>query len=339
MKVDVIYNEDCLEGMKRLSDKSINLIIADPPYNINKAEWDRIPNYIEWLGMRLLEMQRILKDNGSFYLFHNDFLRMVEIQNWINKNTKFIFKQLIVWNQRFEDMEWIDKNGRKRTYKDYSAILTNNSLRNYKKMAEYILFYTFQDENSLDLIMFNDNNFSSIKSYLKEERKKVRKHYSFSSKEFNDYTLRLGCSTTPYKNWFCNTGYWEMASKEQYKLLQKSGFFQRPYEELRQEYKCLRQEYESVRYAFNNQKTHHSVWNYEIAEKNGHITPKPIPLIENTLRHSSNKDDFVLIPFVGSGNDCMACRELDRHYVGFEINPEYCEMAKKRLSEMQLELI
>ena len=45
------------------------------------------------------------------------------------------------------------------------------------------------------------------------------------------------------------------------------------YESLRQEYESLRQEYESLRYTFNNQKTHHSVWNYSIAEKNGHVTP------------------------------------------------------------------
>ncbi|GAH94471.1 unnamed protein product, partial [marine sediment metagenome] len=41
-------NEDCLVGMKILPDNSVNLIIADPPYNIGKAEWDKIPDYIKW---------------------------------------------------------------------------------------------------------------------------------------------------------------------------------------------------------------------------------------------------------------------------------------------------
>jgi len=39
------------------------------------------------------------------------------------------------------------------------------------------------------------------------------------------------------------------------------------YESLRREYESLRREYESLRYTFNNQKTHHSVWDYEIARK------------------------------------------------------------------------
>jgi site-specific DNA-methyltransferase (adenine-specific) len=35
-----VYNEDCLETMKRMEDNSIDLILTDPPYGINIAEWD-----------------------------------------------------------------------------------------------------------------------------------------------------------------------------------------------------------------------------------------------------------------------------------------------------------
>lgn len=40
MKVDVIYNKDCLEGMKRLPSKSIDLVVTDPPYGVNYDIWD-----------------------------------------------------------------------------------------------------------------------------------------------------------------------------------------------------------------------------------------------------------------------------------------------------------
>jgi len=63
METNKIINADCLEFMATLPDKCIDLIIADPPYNIKKAEWDDIPDYINWLGKRFLECQRILKDN------------------------------------------------------------------------------------------------------------------------------------------------------------------------------------------------------------------------------------------------------------------------------------
>jgi len=91
MKLDIIYNEDCLEGMKRLPSKSVNLIIADPPYNIRKANWDRIPNYIEWCGQWLIECQRVLKYNGSLYMFHNYMPTILKLMIWIEKHTDFIF--------------------------------------------------------------------------------------------------------------------------------------------------------------------------------------------------------------------------------------------------------
>ena len=152
---------DCLEKMKEIPDKSINLVLIDPPYNINKADWDKwktVDAYVEFMGQVFLECQRVLKDNGSFYFFHNDFLQIVELQNYINKNTKFIFKQLLVWNKRF-------KEARNKGFLDGFCEVEN--LRNYQQMAEYCLFYTFQDETGLNNIMLDINNFKSLRDYFK----------------------------------------------------------------------------------------------------------------------------------------------------------------------------
>ena len=70
---------DCLKAMKEIPDKSVNLIVADPPYNIGKAEWDKIDNYIEWCGSWLMECQRVLADNGSMYIFHNDMEQIADL--------------------------------------------------------------------------------------------------------------------------------------------------------------------------------------------------------------------------------------------------------------------
>ena len=70
-----LYNGDCLEKLKLLEDKSVNLILIDPPYNIKKAKWDTwrtVEEYVNFMGQVFLECQRVLKDNGSFYFFHND---------------------------------------------------------------------------------------------------------------------------------------------------------------------------------------------------------------------------------------------------------------------------
>ena len=102
-----LYKGDCLEIMKNIESNSVNLVLIDPPYNINKdKKWDKwktVDAYVEFMGQVFLECQRVLKNNGSFYFFHNDFLQIVELQNWINKNTKFKFRQLLVWNKRFKD--------------------------------------------------------------------------------------------------------------------------------------------------------------------------------------------------------------------------------------------
>ena len=131
---------DAFELLKQLPDKSVDLVLIDPPYNIGKDEWDKIENYTEWFGSVLKEIERVLKENGSFYFWHNQFLTMVEIQNWINKNSKLIFNQLIVWDKWHNPIE--KGNNRQGAF---FKIVHNPILRNYPKMAEYCLFYTFGD--------------------------------------------------------------------------------------------------------------------------------------------------------------------------------------------------
>jgi len=312
--INKVHCADCLEFMKDIPDKSVDLVIADPPYNIKKAEWDNLPNYIEWLGNRLLEIQRILKDNGSIYLFHNDFLQMVEIQNWINQNSKFVFKRLIVWNKKFKGY-WNQLN----------AIVESKQNRNYSKQAEYILFYTFQDETGLTTIMLDTNNFTTLRQYFKDYQEAL----GLNLHEINRF---LGHRKAEHC-FYWKTTQWDLPTKETYQELYKIPL---KYEFVCREYEDLRREYESLRYTFNNQKTHHSIWNYEIAKQEGHITPKPIPLIKNILRHSSNEKYVVLDPFLGSGTTAVACKMLKRNFIGIEISPEYCKIANERLRQNNL---
>ena len=326
MKLDIIYNEDFLKGIRRLPGKSVNLIIADPPYNIGKADWDKIPDYIDWSGKWMLECQRVLKDNGSFYWFHNDMPTISRLMVWLEENSKFIFKQFIVWNKKFKGC---NNEGYLQGYNEVEE------LRNYQRMVEYLLFYTFQDDTGLNKIINTPSLWKSIKDYFVSEFNKS----GMTIKRANEL---MGYATTGSSV----AGGLFLAKKKEFVFpterawlaLQTTGYFQREYESLwleyerlRLEYEGLRLEYEDLRYTFNNQKTHHSVWNYEIAEKNGHITPKSIPLIENILKHSSNEEDIVLIPFVGGGNDCIACKRLNRKYIGYEINKEYCKIAEQGL--------
>ncbi len=64
-----------------------------------------------------------------------------------------------------------------------------------------------------------------------------------------------------------------------------------------------------------------------------HPTQKPEGLFERMILASSNIDDTVLDPFVGSGTALRVCQQLGRNCIGIDKNPSYVEMAKKRLTE------
>lgn len=101
-----LLNGDCLELMKQMKDKSVDLILTDPPYGMNfqschrKEKYSKIANDVnlEWLPVCVSEMYRIAKENTAIYIFcsyHNidifkqEFEKMFEIKNllvWIKNN-------------------------------------------------------------------------------------------------------------------------------------------------------------------------------------------------------------------------------------------------------------
>lgn len=65
IELNTIYNEDCLDGMKRIPDKSIDMILCDLPYGTTRNKWDSIIPLEElWV-----HYNRIIKDNGAIVLF------------------------------------------------------------------------------------------------------------------------------------------------------------------------------------------------------------------------------------------------------------------------------
>jgi DNA modification methylase len=64
----------------------------------------------------------------------------------------------------------------------------------------------------------------------------------------------------------------------------------------------------------------------------GHPNEKPEILVSRFVLTSSYENEVVLDPFIGSGTTAVVCKKLNRRYIGIEKNPEYIEMAKKRLS-------
>ena len=77
-----------------------------------------------------------------------------------------------------------------------------------------------------------------------------------------------------------------------------------------------------------------SVWNLPIAsqrERTGYPTQKPMSLLQRVVKCSTQEGDVVLDIFCGSGTTCVAAQQLNRKYIGIDINPEAIEVAQKRL--------
>jgi len=69
-----------------------------------------------------------------------------------------------------------------------------------------------------------------------------------------------------------------------------------------------------------------------IPQADDHPTPKPRALVEHFIKLHSTDGDIVLDPFMGHGTTGEAAVKLGRHFLGFEISPEYCEFARKRIA-------
>lgn len=71
--------------------------------------------------------------------------------------------------------------------------------------------------------------------------------------------------------------------------------------------------------------------------KNTHPTVKPIALMEYLVKMVSREGQVVLDPFMGSGTTGMACKKLNREFIGIEMMPEYMEIAKCRIEATKKE--
>jgi len=76
--------------------------------------------------------------------------------------------------------------------------------------------------------------------------------------------------------------------------------------------------------------------NQKDKKKYGHPTCKPESIIKNLIINSSQEGYVVLDPFVGSGTTAVCSRALNRHYIGYELSPEYVSVTKKKIKRERI---
>ena len=66
-----------------------------------------------------------------------------------------------------------------------------------------------------------------------------------------------------------------------------------------------------------------------------HPTQKPLLLCDKLIMSAKQNEGYVLIPFVGSGSECVSAKKLGIKFIGFELNPHYVKLANERLKEIK----
>lgn len=127
-KINICFNIcDCLKLLKDIPDNSIQLILIDPPYNLELEVWDNFEDYISWADRWLKESYRVLSPNGNLVIFGGTQFQnkksgdIVELLYHCRHNTKFNLVNTIIWYykngmsahryfaNRHEEIIWLSK--------------------------------------------------------------------------------------------------------------------------------------------------------------------------------------------------------------------------------------
>ncbi len=314
IELNQAFNMDCLELMKQLPDKSVGLIMADPPYFEVKGEfdfvWDSFDDYLKDVEKWAIECKRILADNGSLF--------------WWGHAKKIAYSQVI-----FDKYFNLGNVGKWEKRECQTKAQDYNQARHFAPVTEHFLFYTNEIEmTGRDLIHSTVGLFLSIKKYMRNERLKA-KEKGYTTEKITVEILGLKSNSRLFGH-YTDDSQWMLPTKKMYSKLQNTGFYRREYEE-------LRREYEELRRPFNNgHKLNDVILHSQEANITGqydHDTIKPLGLIKKLLQTTTRKDTLVYIPFWGSGTDSVACHELGLNWLATETSKKHFNNACERYNQ------
>jgi len=256
-KVDQIYCEDCISGMKKLENESVDIVICDPPYNIgkdfgNNSDKQQMDDYLLWCDKWIQECLRILKPNGTLYIYgFSETLAFIRTRIFCNV-------RWLIWH--YTNKVTPSLNFWQRSHESILCCYKNKPVFNRDDVRE----------------PYTD-------TFLKNAAGKARK---------------------PTKGRFSN------GETETTYIAHEGGALPRDVIKL-------------PALAGGAGKK----------ERVDHPTQKPLSLCDTLIKASKNKDGetLMVIPFAGSGSECVSAKNNNVRFIGFEINPIYIEVANSRL--------
>ena len=314
IELNKIYNEDCLEGMKRIPDGSVDLILTDPPYGtmngFNGIDWDFAIDPKEVYTIA----NRILRKNGKMVLFSQEPYTSRLITE-AHPNIPFSYR--MIWEKdNFANALLVNKA----PVSYYEDILA------FSKMHQK---HDFEGKHPLR------DYFAEVLEYIGVPKKTIIERIGQRA----DHTFRT------------NSTQFALCTEETYEDIIKAfgidgmkGF--KPFSELKvinEEYRedllqRMNDENPSVFNLWEGNKYKSNILKYRKDYDGYHPTQKPVLLLEDLVKTFSNEGDTVVDLTMGSGSTGVACLNTNRNFIGFEMDKEYFDIANERINKHKQEL-
>ena len=314
IELNKIYNEDCLEGMKRIPDGSVDLILTDPPYGtmngFNGIDWDFAIDPKEVYTIA----NRILRKNGKMVLFSQEPYTSRLITE-AHPNIPFSYRMI-----------WEKDNFA-------NALLVNKAPVSYYE--DILVFSKMHQKHDFEGKHPLRDYFAEVLEYIGVPKKTIIERIGQRA----DHTFRT------------NSTQFALCTEETYEDIIKAFGIDgmkvfKPFSELKvinEEYRedllqRMNDENPSVFNLWEGNKYKSNVLKYRKDYDGYHPTQKPVLLLEDLVKTFSNEGDAVVDLTMGSGSTGVACLNTNRNFIGFELDKEYFDIATKRIEEHEQQL-
>lgn len=271
MKVDIIYNEDCLSRLQKIPDGSVNLVVTSPPYADNrKGVYQGVPisRYVEWFLPISEELFRVLRSDGSFVLNIKERTVNGERGTYVLDLIMQMREKGWLWT---EEYIWCKKNC-------YPGKWPNR----FRDAWERCLHFTKQKK----FRMYQDSVKVPMGSWAGKRLAHLSDTDMVRDEAKNDSGFGKNVSNWMGRNTVYPTNVIHLATE------------------------CGN--------------VHHSA-------------AFPVSLPRWFIKLFTKKGDIVLDPFMGSGTTAVAAMELDRSFVGMEVQKQFYKEAIRRISKVDME--
>lgn len=295
---NIIHNQDCVEGMSLLPEKSIDVCVTSPPYNltINYGVYDDDKpreEYLNWLNEVFISVKRCLKDNGHFWLN----VGYSNIDPWVGMDVAQVARNHFTLQNNFI---WVKSISIEDNTKGHFKPINSDRFSN--PTWEHLFHFTKTGDIKCDKLsigvpyMYESNldNVSRMKGRM------VKKMGYNNQKDF-------------YKN----------ASQEQIEELEKS-VSTKSEGKTKPDKRCKGNSWFIPYDTIQNRDKH----------RGSHPATYPIKLVEDCIKFSGVKTGGILLdPFMGSGTSAISALNCGLKYIGYDIDENYINFANDRIND------